>query len=78
MSGPPPSARGDRAARGIDPGLCGTCTHARTIVSGRGADFFLCRLSATDPRFPRYPRLPVVGCRGWSPVDPSSAAAGQD
>ena len=25
----------------------------------------LCRLSLTDPRFPKYPRLPVVACLGY-------------
>jgi hypothetical protein len=30
--------------------------------------FFLCRLSATDPRFPKYPRLPVLRCDGFRDV----------
>jgi hypothetical protein len=25
----------------------------------------LCGRSATDPRFPKYPRLPVVRCAGY-------------
>jgi hypothetical protein len=48
-----------------DPGLCASCTFARRIVSDRGSVFWLCRLSATDPRFPKYPRLPVVECAGY-------------
>ena len=47
-------------------GLCATCAHARTVVSGRASTFWLCGLSATDPRFPKYPRLPVVSCPGYS------------
>ncbi len=47
-------------------GLCGTCAHARVVPSSRGAEFYLCRLSLTDPRFPRYPSLPVVTCPGYS------------
>jgi hypothetical protein len=27
--------------------------------------FWLCRRSATDPRFPRYPRLPMRRCAGY-------------
>jgi len=46
-------------------GLCAACAHARPIVSGRGSTFWLCGLSATDARFPKYPRLPVVRCAGF-------------
>jgi hypothetical protein len=46
-------------------GLCGSCVHARTIVSSHGSTFYLCRLSEVDPGFPRYPRLPVLECRGY-------------
>ncbi|HEX3744224.1 MAG TPA: hypothetical protein VHW09_09850 [Bryobacteraceae bacterium] len=48
-------------------GLCATCTHARTVTSDRGAIFTLCGLSKTDPHFPKYPRLPVLACTGWTP-----------
>jgi len=40
-------------------GLCATCQHARVIVSDRGSRFYFCERSRSDPRFPRYPRLPV-------------------
>jgi hypothetical protein len=46
-------------------GLCTTCVHAQAVESSRGSVFVLCRLSASDPRFPRYPRLPVVACAGY-------------
>lgn len=46
-------------------GLCARCIHARLIVSGRGSQFVLCERSRTDPRFPRYPSLPVVVCAGF-------------
>jgi hypothetical protein len=49
-------------------GLCVECVHARRIVSERGSVFFLCRLSATDAGFPKYPRLPVLQCHGFEPV----------
>jgi hypothetical protein len=46
-------------------GLCETCAHAKVIVSDRGSTFYTCLRSKTDPRFPRYPRLPVVACIGY-------------
>lgn len=46
-------------------GLCGACVHARTVVSGRGSVFWLCGRAATDPRFRKYPPLPVVRCPGF-------------
>jgi hypothetical protein len=47
-----------------DPGLCATCRHAATVPGAR-TTFWLCRRSATDPAYPRYPRLPVLRCRGY-------------
>lgn len=46
-------------------GLCATCRHRRTVTSGRGSRFVLCERSRTDPRFPRYPPLPVLACAGY-------------
>jgi len=45
-------------------GLCADCVHARRIESPRGSTFILCELSLNDPRFPKYPRLPVLACDG--------------
>ncbi len=50
------------------PGLCGDCRHSRVIVNRRGSRFRLCERSRTDPRFPRYPRLPVLRCDGHEPA----------
>jgi len=36
-----------------------------TVTSSKGSTFVLCGLSATDPRFPKYPRLPVLTCSGY-------------
>ncbi|MGH9307989.1 MAG: hypothetical protein ACRD1U_01350 [Vicinamibacterales bacterium] len=36
------------------------------VTSARGSRFYLCRLSITDPRFPKYPALPVLACDGYS------------
>jgi hypothetical protein len=46
-------------------GLCISCKHARRITSDRGSVFYLCTLSAVDPRFPKYPTLPVMACAGY-------------
>jgi hypothetical protein len=46
-------------------GLCADCFHARRIESARSSVFYLCELSMSDPRFPKYPRLPVVSCSGY-------------
>jgi len=49
-------------------GLCASCVHAQKVESSKGSSFVLCRLSLTDPRFARYPRLPVVTCDGYASV----------
>lgn len=46
-------------------GLCATCGHVRRIRSDRGSIFYLCKQSAIDPRFPKYPRLPVLACPAY-------------
>lgn len=49
-----------------DPGLCAGCVHLELQGSGRSV-FVRCALSDRDPAFPRYPRLPVLSCRGYEP-----------
>jgi hypothetical protein len=55
-------------------GLCAACRHARPVASARGSTFVRCDLGATDPRFPKYPRLPVVRCDGFAPRPKASNA----
>ena len=50
---------------GKSSGLCASCRHAQIIQSSKGSVFILCGLSRTDPRFPKYPRLPVLACDGY-------------
>jgi hypothetical protein len=57
--------RGPGQAREDEVGLCAACAHARVIESARGSRFYLCQLSFVDPRYPRYPPLPVVQCNGY-------------
>jgi hypothetical protein len=54
----------DLSARS-DIGLCARCRHGRAVESARGSTFTLCEKAKTDPAFPKYPRLPVVHCRGF-------------
>ena len=60
------------------PGLCDSCAYARRIESARGSVFILCRLSETNPRFAKYPRLPIVVCGGYRPVTTASGAVGDE
>ncbi|HKT46770.1 MAG TPA: hypothetical protein VJP87_04535, partial [Candidatus Acidoferrales bacterium] len=48
-----------------DAGLCESCSHSKQVKSARGSIFWLCQLSVSDPTFPKYPRLPVLACRGY-------------
>ncbi|HET6764730.1 MAG TPA: hypothetical protein VFH27_13690 [Longimicrobiaceae bacterium] len=59
----------DLPRRGAPPaGLCESCANVRVVESGKGSRFYLCRLSAVDPAFPKYPGLPVLRCRGYAPA----------
>jgi len=55
-----------------DPGLCGHCARSRVVESARGTKFVLCGLASRDPRYPKYPRLPVQMCPGYE-RDPKGA-----
>jgi hypothetical protein len=46
-------------------GLCADCHFMRRLESDRGSAFYLCGRSVSDPRFPKYPRLPVLQCEGY-------------
>ena len=46
-------------------GLCADCHFMRKMESDRGSTFYLCQRSATDPSYPKYPRLPVLKCAGY-------------
>jgi GNAT superfamily N-acetyltransferase len=48
--------------------LCADCRHSRRIESSKGSTFWLCGRSATDSRYPKYPRLPVHHCAGHEPA----------
>jgi len=53
----------------IEAGLCARCRHSEIVVSSRGARFYFCRVSLVDPRFPKYPSLPVLACERYEAHD---------
>ena len=61
-----------RARGGTPAGLCGTCLYCRKTGNRSGSVFLLCERSREEPRFPRYPALPVLRCEGYprGPDDP--------
>jgi hypothetical protein len=60
---------GDPARERNRVGLCFACLHARKMASDRGSVFYRCALAETDPRFAKYPRLPVLQCSEFKPKD---------
>ena len=47
-------------------GLCNRCQYRRIVQTAR-SQFLLCERSQETPDFPKYPRLPVLSCRGFAP-----------
>jgi len=59
-------------------GLCADCAWAQRVVSAKGSEFWLCGRSKEDPRFPKYPRLPILQCPGYEEHrPPASPASGE-
>lgn len=56
-------------------GLCANCRFVRRMESDRGSTFYMCQRSLTDPGFPKYPRLPVLQCRGYERCDDEKGIA---
>jgi hypothetical protein len=52
-------------------GLCAACRHLEVVTSAKGSRFVFCGLSRTDPRFRKYPPLPVRACDGYA-AEPAS------
>jgi hypothetical protein len=57
----------DLGRLGAPAGLCASCRHAR-ILASRESVFLRCGMAEVDPAFPRYPRLPVLACKGYERV----------
>ena len=50
-----------RRPSSVPAGLCALCAHQKLVRTGRGSVFSMCLRARTDPRFAKYPQLPVVG-----------------
>lgn len=51
-------------------GLCGSCRNVRIIRADNRNIYYLCRLSAVDHRYTKYPALPVTDCAGFVRREP--------
>ena len=49
-------------------GLCESCANVKIVETRKGSRFYLCTLSEVDPRFPKYPGIPVLRCVGYVPA----------
>lgn len=58
-------------------GLCNACLHQQVVRSGRGSLFSLCRRHKTDPRFGKYPPIPVRDCPGFTASVSASPSASE-
>jgi hypothetical protein len=47
-------------------GLCDRCAHQRLVATTRGPTYSLCERSRTERAYPRYPRVPVLACPGFT------------
>lgn len=54
-------------------GLCDSCALQRIVRTGRGSEFSMCLRHKDDPRYPKYPRIPVAACPGFTPREPQSS-----
>jgi hypothetical protein len=57
------------AKLGAHPGLCAGCRHHLLNATRRGTAYLRCGLASTDPSLPRYPRLPVLRCHGFTATE---------
>lgn len=58
-------AEGEPSRGAVRIGLCERCRHVHVVENRRGSRFYRCTLADVDPRFPKYPRLPVLRCDGF-------------
>lgn len=58
-------------------GLCESCANVRFVDTRKGSRFFMCQRSEVDPRFPKYPRTPVLQCIGYIPARAEDVVAAE-
>ncbi len=54
--------------------LCETCQNLQEVITPRGSRFLLCKLSKTDPAYPKYPPQPIIRCDGYQIREKSEEA----
>ncbi len=54
----------DPAAEQAPVGRCLNCLYARVVGTRANDRYYLCERSIDDPRYARYPRLPMLTCDG--------------
>ncbi len=62
------------ADAGPSRGLCGDCSHCVVVASDKGSVFLRCERAKTDPRYAKYPRLPVLQCPGYEKCGKADAS----
>lgn len=55
-------------------GLCAACRHAEIVASPRSR-FLRCRRADAEPRYAKYPTLPVTRCDGFDRLAEGAAPA---
>jgi hypothetical protein len=59
----------------LNAGLCDSCRHQRLISNTRGSTFSMCERSKNEPEFPKYPRVPVLECKGYEKKPPTATGS---
>ena len=54
----------DRGGGRVPEGLCLSCLYARVIPAKANHVYYFCERSVDDPRYTRYPHLPMLTCDG--------------
>ena len=49
-------------------GLCYGCRYARVVTARADNRYWRCERAVVDPRFPKYPCLPMLACDGYEPA----------
>ena len=59
----------------MNAGLCERCRFVKRLESSRGSVFYMCTLAERDAAFARYPRLPVLACKGFQAQENAGGAS---
>lgn len=54
----------DVGAERVPAGRCRSCLYARVVPAKANDAYYFCERSVDDPRYARYPHLPMLTCDG--------------